>query len=110
MKTIWEKAEEKDYPILAYRCYMSSLPILISRPRKHGNSEKAVNMQAYFFDKVKNYSGDEEHITETKKRMDYRVRLPYTYDSLIQRRDSGRDVPDFIDLPPMRRKGRKRNG
>jgi hypothetical protein len=88
----WEMAQENEYPILAYRCFDSSLPIF--KYRKQSIAYKGQNGMT-LFDNVEIDVPNQDEI-ETGERRYYRMRLPYTRETLMNRLENGSDVPEWF--------------
>jgi len=88
----WEMAEENEYPILAYRCFDSSLPIF--KYRKQPIVHKGINGMT-LFDNIEIDTPLQDEI-ETGERRYYRMRLPYTWETLINGLKNGSDVPEWF--------------
>lgn len=89
----WEKATEDQYPIIAYRCFDSSLPVFKNRRKSVVNK----NQQTMMLLDYAEVDTSEDEI-ESGERQFYRMRLPYTLDALKRRKECGGDIPIDIVL------------
>lgn len=94
MKVKWEKAKKAEFPILAWRTYVSTLPVLESR-QKPTKRESVPLQKGVDVGEVESVLDD---VMATTKRVNYPIRLPYTYEMLERRHENGRDLPTFVKL------------